>query len=194
MNRIREQFLLHRIRSKKDAEAYAELYDVYVQRIYRYVFFKVRRRADVEEIVSEVFTGAWKYFCDKTVTSANALLYKIARAKVADYYRKNGGEITLDIQEYDAPSDEDVAGDVERSSEMQRVVEALKSINKDYAEIISMRYMDQMEVAEIARALGKTANNVRVTIHRAMSALRTQITIQTDHAKLTSKSSRGSEE
>ena len=38
MNRIREQFLLHRIRSKRDAKAYAEIYDVYVQRIYRFIY------------------------------------------------------------------------------------------------------------------------------------------------------------
>ena len=48
MNRVREQFLLHRIRSVQDATAYTELYDAYLQRIYRFVYFKVRVKQDAE--------------------------------------------------------------------------------------------------------------------------------------------------
>ena len=60
---------------------------------------------------------------------------------------------------------------------MGRVREALKRLHLEYAQVITMRYLDELDIQEIAEALGKTANNVRVTLHRAMAALKTELQI-----------------
>ncbi|MEK7108321.1 MAG: sigma-70 family RNA polymerase sigma factor [Patescibacteria group bacterium] len=179
MNRIREQFLLHRIRSKRDAKAYAEIYDVYVQRIYRFIYLKVPSKQDAEELTSETFTGAWTYFCTEAVHSAGALLYRIARYRIADFYRSRPvGEATLDEEHVQKLDDgRDVAQGAIEAEEMGRVREALKRLHLEYAQVITMRYLDELDIQEIAEALGKTANNVRVTLHRAMAALKTELQI-----------------
>lgn len=176
MNRIREQFLLHRIRSKRDAKAYAELYDVYVQRIYRFIYLKVPSKQDAEELTAETFTGAWTYFTGEVVHSAGALLYRIARYRIADFYRsRRVQEVELDAEHTKIPDRTDASEDVAVSEDMRRVRAVLKSMHLEYAQIITMRYLDELDIPEIAKALGKTANNVRVTLHRAMAALQTEL-------------------
>lgn len=185
MNRVREQFLLHRIRSAHDERAYAELYDAYVQRIYRFIFFKVKTRHDAEELTAEVFLGAWNYLTTSTVRNLNAVLYKLARNKIADFYRSRKEEVDLAAA---ATVDDgtDPEADVDLSASHERVLQALDKIHGEYAQIVSMRYLDELEIKEIAGALGKTQNNVRVTLHRAMAALKTQIDLET-HEESTSQ-------
>ncbi|PIR47682.1 hypothetical protein COV06_02245 [Candidatus Uhrbacteria bacterium CG10_big_fil_rev_8_21_14_0_10_50_16] len=185
MNRIREQFLLHRIRSLQDAQAYAELYDAYLQRIYRFIYFKVGSKQDAEELTAEVFLGAWTYLCQEAVSNINALLYKMARNKLADFYRTKKEDVDL-IAAVNIDDGTDTEADADVSAAHREVVAALKRLHSEYAQIVSMRYLDQLEIAEIAQALGKTRNNIRVTLHRAMAALKTQMTIQ-EHAKSTSQ-------
>ncbi len=181
MNRIREQFLLHRIRSKQDAKAYAEIYDAYVQRIYRFVYLKVPSKQDAEELTAETFTGAWTYFCGEVVHSAAALLYRIARYRIADFYRSRvmeTKEVSLESAHMEIAGTQDVAKEAGLSQEVDRVRGALKELHLEYAQIITMRYLDEMDIPEIAEALGKTANGVRVTLHRALAALRTHLLLK----------------
>jgi RNA polymerase sigma factor (sigma-70 family) len=80
--------------------------------------------------------------------------------------------------EYDRPSDEDVEKGVEVSMDYEGLLPVLETIHEAYREVIRMRFMDEMEIKEIAVALGKTPNNARVTLHRALAALKTQYEIQ----------------
>lgn len=168
---------MHRIRSAQDQAAYTELYDVYVQRIYRFIYFKVRSKHDAEELTSDVFLGAWTYLCDNTVRSANALFYKMARNKLADFYRTRKEEVDLAAAAA-TPDETDLEADTELTVAHERVLEALNHIHGEYAQLISMRYLDELDAGEIAQALGKTRNNVRVSLHRAVAALKTQLSIQ----------------
>ena len=58
---LKEKSLLYKVREKQDAVAYGELYDYYVTRIYRFIFFKVRTKEEAEDLTSEVFLKTWEY-------------------------------------------------------------------------------------------------------------------------------------
>lgn len=183
MNKFRETFLLHRIRSRQDREAYAELYDAYVQKIYRFVHLKVKRTVDAEELTADVFTRAWTYLCGNTVRHFNAYLFTVARRVVADYYRSRARqqEITFNIEEHDASDDVSQDALIDLRADVAEVLRALEMIHDDYRELIALRYLEQMEIKEIAESLGKTPNNVRVTLHRAVGALRTALKQEKNH-------------
>ena len=42
-----------------DPDAFAKLYDVYVERVSRYIYFRVSEEFDMEDLVSQVFLKAW---------------------------------------------------------------------------------------------------------------------------------------
>jgi len=86
-----EKSLLFKLQTKRDPDAFAALYDTYVERIYRFVFFKVGNQTDTEDIVSETFLKTWNYITShksEEVKSFSGLLYRIARNCIVDYYRK----------------------------------------------------------------------------------------------------------
>ncbi|MBU1131828.1 hypothetical protein KKC32_01060, partial [Patescibacteria group bacterium] len=86
---LKEKYLIFKVRQNKDANAYGQLYDYYVDRIFRFILFKVATTEEAEDLTSEVFLKTWEYINNtgKKIKNLNALLYKIARNKVIDYYR-----------------------------------------------------------------------------------------------------------
>ena len=167
----RQRFLLFRVYRYQDADAYAELYDIYYERIRRFVYFKLPNPV-VDETAAEVFLRAWEYATASSVDNAAALFYRIARNLIADYYRKHGDQKLESIDSQEIESSDDVEQNVEGKMESEKLLVILKGLKGDYQEVIMMRYLDEMSISEIASATGKTSNHIRVTLHRAKKALK----------------------
>src|SRR3989338_645253 len=89
MNSIQEKLLLFKLRVGHDPEAYGKLYDLYVSRIYRFIYFKIPTAEEAQDITSEVFLKLWEYIREgKAVRSVGPLLFQIARNAIVDFYRK----------------------------------------------------------------------------------------------------------
>src|SRR6266498_4338075 len=89
-----------------DPEAFARLYDTYVERVTRYIYFRVSEESDMEDLVSQVFLKAWENLDRYRMGSSPFLawLYTIAKNLVIDHYRTK--KHTLPLEEALAlPSD-----------------------------------------------------------------------------------------
>lgn len=173
-NKLKEKLLLYKIKAKRDPEAFGEIYDEYVEKIYRFIYFKVSSEQEAEDLSSEVFLKAWNYLIsdNKSVKSIGALLYTIARNRVIDHYRQKK-LMTEEAEELAKMMPTMSALDeLERQSDMARVYKALAKLKDEYKEVVVMRYLDELSVGEIASIIDKTQNNVRVLIHRSMNALK----------------------
>lgn len=175
---LKEKFLLFRIRAKNDPAAFGEIYDLYVKQVYRFIYFKVSSAEQAEDLTSETFLKAWQYLKEKReVPHLRALLYSIARSVVIDHYRRTACE-RCNVAAEDERGNEltEVASekflrDVENKFDATRVMEKLHFLKDEYREVVVMKFLDQMTTGEIADALGKSASNVRVLLHRATKAL-----------------------
>lgn len=177
-NRLKEKFLLFRIRAKKDPEAFGAIYDAYVKQIYRFIYFKVASAEQAEDLTSETFLKAWQYLKEKReVPNLQALLYSVARSVVIDHYRSSAAErATISLDENIADANVDVASekflkDMETKFDTTLVLEKLRGLKEEYRDVVIMRFLDEMSTGEIAAVLGKSASNVRVILHRATKAL-----------------------
>lgn len=171
---LKEKLLLYRLRVKKDPEAFAALYDSYVQRIYRFIFFKVSSAAEAEDIASEVFLKVWHYIQNaKEVKSFSGLLYRIARNCVIDHYRARANRPEVELHEETEITDGGkwMLG-IHAKIENENLVKALKRLKQEYQEVITLKYIDELETEEIAEITGKGKVAVRVTLHRAVHKLR----------------------
>ncbi|HOZ56117.1 MAG: ECF RNA polymerase sigma factor SigW [Parcubacteria group bacterium ADurb.Bin316] len=164
----------------KDKEAFIKAYDLYLDSIYRFIFFKVGNREEAEDLTSSVFLKAWDYIQTnkiKEFKTLKSLLYKIARNAVIDHYRKQSKrqEISLDqVEEAVDIIDEkfDLIGELELAAEWRELEKKLCELKDEYREIILLKYVDELSIAEIAKVLNKSQGNVRVLIFRAVSALK----------------------
>ncbi len=169
---------------KGDEKSFAELYDLYVEKLYKFVFLKINNPAKAEEIVQDIFLKLWKLGQDEAkreVRNVLALLYKMARFAVIDYYRSTNAakaKEIVSIDELAASQELEITVDIEQEEEMdqqytlEQVKRALADLPEIYKDVVMMRFMDEMDYKEIAEVIGKEEGNVRVLVHRALKKLR----------------------
>lgn len=172
-----EKEILKKIKNG-DNEAFGELYDFYAPRLYRFVRLKVDSQETAQDLTSEAFLKIWQYLQEqkKIRERFQALLYKIARNLVIDFYRtRSVREILIEdnLEEFSGIEDEETSEDlVLRQEEMAEAKKALVQINPNYQDVIFWYYIDELPIVDIAEILNKSEGAVRVLIHRAVKALR----------------------
>ncbi|NQU83192.1 MAG: RNA polymerase sigma factor [Parcubacteria group bacterium] len=178
--KLKEKLLLFRLKLKKNPDAFGELYDIYHNRIYRFILFKVSNSEEAQDITSEAFLRAWQHISqDKPITNLNALLYSISRNLVIDHYRKESrfesapSEILEIIPGAGA---EQIIKGIDIKGDIKKISEAMTKINEQYSEVIVLRFVEGLSSSETAEIIGCSNGNVRVMQHRALTALRKELT------------------
>ena len=181
MNSLKQKILIGRIR-RGDSEAFKEIYQIFSDRIYRFIFFRLPSESDAKDLLQETFLNLWNYLTtkDKKIENLQAFIYKIAKNLIANYYRENKvkkGEIGLDDVDYKIGNeDEKMIKSVDIKIKIKKIREQLVNLgNDEYREIIELKYLDELSHKEIATILEKSEENVRVLLHRAMRKLKSRI-------------------
>jgi len=158
-----------------DGEAFGGLYDMYVDRVYRHIYYRVSNSADAEDLTQQAFIKAWqavrKY--KKSGSSFLAWLIKISHNLVIDFYRARKSEAHIDFDIVATRPETDPAHLAEDQFSQQEVRQAISKLNGDQQQVILMRYIEDFSYAEIATALGKNEGAIRVILHRGLVKLKT---------------------
>ncbi len=178
MSSLVDRYLLFRIRTKHDPEAFAEIYDRYVKVIFRFARLKMPSESDAQDITSEAFVRLWKYLLsDAQVKSVQALLFQIARRCIADFYRKSLQTQSIESVTYQEVSTTYLIQTVEAEearAELTLVLERIHRLKDDYRDVVMMRLLEGMTYREIGTAMEKTAGSVRVMYHRALKMVKSE--------------------
>jgi RNA polymerase sigma-70 factor, ECF subfamily len=161
-----------------NSEAFGQLYDAYMERIYRFVYFRVEDQQTAEDITSQVFLKAWNNL-DRFSFSRTpylAWLYTIAHNAVIDHYRTRKVTTALDdVQLSQQDHAEAVENDIDQTSEMKLVKEALQMLTDDQQKVLTLKFIDGMSNHEIASHLGKREGAIRALQMRGLQALAKQL-------------------
>lgn len=159
--------------SRRDAAAFTQLYDAFVDGIFRYVYFKTGHRTAAEDITAQVFLKAWEAIDHYRWTDRPfaAWLYRIAHNLVVDHFRSSQPTVDLDqvysLEEGGTPLDEIV----EQHLTFRALERMLKRLTPEQQQVILLRFMDGYDTLETARIMGKTGGAVRTLQHRALKTL-----------------------
>lgn len=178
IGRIEEKLLLYKIK-RNDRLAFIKAYNLYVDQLYRFIYFKVGSREEAEDLCSAVFLKTWNYILGNSLKehkTLKALLYKIARNLIIDHYRKNKDKetVSLDSDKGIEVVDEkqNQAREIELKTDLLVLETKLPELKDEYREVIILRFVNELSIKEIAEILGKQKGNVRILIFRALKALR----------------------
>lgn len=159
---------------EREADAFAALYDRYIDAIYRYLAFRVRNPTDAEDLTEQVFLRAWQAI--ETYRNVgrpfSAWLYSIARNLVIDHFRaqRPSSELPEGLLAPAGFAEPPVILDQQMSVERFRT--ALAELTPDQQQVIILRFIEGYGYDEVATAIGKSAGTVRVIQHRALARLR----------------------
>lgn len=180
---IEEKSLLLKVKNK-DRQAFINAYDLYVDQLYRFIYFKVGNSEDAKDLTSAVFLRTWTYLLENKIINEKtlkALLYKIARNLIIDHYRKTNqhNNISLDNGISDKnliDEKQDLIKQSENTFDLIMVETKLLELKDEYREAIVLHFINELSIKEMAEILDKPEGNIRVLIHRALKAIR-QLTI-----------------
>jgi RNA polymerase sigma-70 factor (ECF subfamily) len=161
-----------------NSEAFGQLYDAYMERIYRFVYFRVEDQQTAEDITSQVFLKAWSNL-DRFSFSRTpylAWLYTIAHNAVIDHYRTRKVTTALDdVQLSQQDHSEAVENDIDLTAEMRQITDALQTLTDDQQKVLTLKFIEGLSNHEIARHLGKREGAIRALQMRGLQALAKQL-------------------
>lgn len=156
-----------------DSDAFGRLYEKSLDRVYRYIYFRVTDDDMAEDLTSKVFLKAWENLPRFKAGSSPfiAWLYTIAHNAVIDFYRTKRQTAPLD--EITSLPSSDPLPDEQYDSlyEARALRESLKKLTGLQRDVVTMKLIDGMNTEEIARRLHKSCGAIRALQMRGLQAL-----------------------
>jgi RNA polymerase sigma-70 factor (ECF subfamily) len=178
VNRAEEQRLLKQAQ-RGDAEAFAVLYREQVQVIFRYIAYRVNDPQLAEDLTGDVFARALQSlgsYQDRGKPFV-AWLYRIARARVIDHYRRvDRRPAESDLEAEPIQVEPDLDGAMLRRQAAKALRSAIAELTEDQQQVIILRFIEGYRIEAIAELMGKKPNAIKALQHRALRTLASRLT------------------
>lgn len=167
---------------KGDLDAFNRLASLYHGPIYRMVYYRIRSKMDTEDITQEVFLSAYQRLHSLRDTQLfKSWLYRIALNKVRDFARKkkilaifrfgeNSDTRALDPGGMHAAAEAQTA--LERKAFWNKVEVVMGKMSRMEREVFTLRFFDQMGIAQIGHTLKKGESTIKTHLYRAIRKFR----------------------
>lgn len=176
---------LARRASRHDPKAFAELYNAYVEKIYKYIYYKVGNTQDAEDLCEHVFMKAWEAIGHYTWNGYpfSSWLYKLAHNLVVDYYRTRRDTTPLNtiIATPSEPADPHNA--FHQTLDADELLGAMVKLTAEQRQVIALKFIEGYENAEIAVMMDRKESAIRALQYRALHSLQNILAAQ-DERKL----------
>jgi len=162
--------------TRSSTDVFAELYEQYLPKVFRYISYQVGNIHLAEDITSDVFvkalTGFSSYRSDKA--SFSTWLLSIARHAVIDHYRVSSRRQTIPLEEIPEMPSESVSLEEEatKRQELQSLQVCMAGLHQQEQEIISLKFGAELTNRQIAKMLGLSESNVGTKLYRTVRKLR----------------------
>lgn len=158
------------------ADAFGQLYDQYVEKIYSYLYYRTRHRREAEDLCSRVFMKALNHIenYEDRGYPFSAWLYRIAHNLVVNWYRdmEKKREIPL-VDQYPPPAeDSKVESRMVEFDQNKRLMSIIKQMPADRQELIILKHVEGLSNKEIGQIMDRTEGAIKALYHRTLTALR----------------------
>lgn len=155
------------LQTKRYTEALEHLLNRYETKVFRMALAFLKNAARAEDVTQEIFLKLWQALPDYDARAApGTWLYKIARntclsAARSDSYRRT---LSLDATTEPAAPPPAVITDLDLAELMDRLPQIQRTV-------ITLFYLQEKRIDEVARMLGIPEGTVKSHLHRARLAL-----------------------
>jgi RNA polymerase sigma-70 factor (ECF subfamily) len=166
-------------RAKTDPEAFGELYQLYVDRIYNYVYYRTGNSHDAEDLTARIFIRAMQHITryEDRGLPFSAWLYRIARNLVANWHRDEGRRKAIaldDISQWRVAEGSLELG-MERLDNKELLLTVVRRLPAERQELLILKFVDRLSNAEIGQVLGRSEGAIKSLYHRTLLTLRDEL-------------------
>jgi len=179
MSSQREQELKLVRQAATEPDAFGELYERYVRKIYNYIYYRTGNHEDAEDLTARVFQRAMKHvanFQDQGVPFS-AWLYRIAHNLVANWHRDRSRRPVVPLEDHmfirgggAHPEMETIA-----LEERRMLLTAVQQLPPERQQLLILKTVERLSNAEIGAIMDRTEGAIKSLYHRTLNALREEV-------------------
>jgi RNA polymerase sigma-70 factor (ECF subfamily) len=166
--------------ARQDPKAFGELYKLYVEQVFRYLYSRLGNVHEAEDITAQTFLTAFESFARFRQDGHFASwLFTIARNKIMDHFRQKKNTSSIDeIKEISVEGDP-LYGVIqsEQTTALSKLIQALP---EDDRELLRLRFLAAMSFPEIAHFLHRNEDAVKKSIYRLLARLHSQVEVSNE--------------
>lgn len=167
--------LVKKAKAGREPEAFGQLYDEYVEQIFRYVYYKLGNFAEAQDITGQTFLKAFENIDSYEVRDVafSSWLYRIAHNMVVDHFRRESRRESVSIDEQ-PPTPSDRGNPVEAvmaDMESERLYRAMQKLTHNQREVLVLKFVDNLSNGQVAEIMGISVGAVKSTQKRGLLSL-----------------------
>ena len=160
--------------------AYDRLYNLYADRVFRYLYARIGQREVAEDLTADVFVRLlqnlprFKVNAARPVSSFSAFVYRVAGNLLTDQYRKQKHRDHQDIDDQPFLTDRrpEPLAQTTASENSRELMNAMRKLGAEQQAVLLYRFGEEFSVLEVAEIMGKTTGAIKALQHRAIANLR----------------------
>lgn len=165
--------------AKSDQEAFGELYERYVSRIYNYVYYRTGNHHDAEDLTARVFQRAMQHIPNYVNRGLpfSAWLYRIAHNLVVNWHRDQRRRKVVSLDELVLTGLQSEAPEyaAEHHEEREALLSAVRTLSPERQQLLILKFVERLSNAEIGAIMGRSEGAIKSLYHRTLLALREEI-------------------
>lgn len=166
--------------ARHDPAAFGDLYRLYVEQVFRYLYSRIRNVEEAEDVTAQTFLAAFNAFDHFRKDGHFASwLFTIARNKATDHFRQRGNITYLNDVD-NLPVENDPLHSVIRTEQAKALASLIQALPEDDRELLRLRFLATLSFPEIARFLDRKEDAVKKSIYRLLARLHSQLEISNE--------------
>ena len=163
--------------AQRDPREFGPLYELYVDRIYRFAYRRVGTHHEAEDITAQTFQQALQALPSYEWRGLpfGAWLFRIAGNIINRRGRTSGREVAVeDVTVFSGYEevDDDPADQVWRAEEASELAEKIRRLPPDQQRVLVLKFSQGMKNREIGDLMGRSEGAIKQLVHRALVSLR----------------------
>ena len=166
--------------ARQDPKAFGELYRLYVEQVFRYLFSKIGNLHEAEDVTAQTFLAAFESF-DKFRQDGHfaSWLFGIARNKAMDHFRRRDNLSSMD-ESSEIPVEDNTLSKVIQTEQEQALSKLIQALTEKERELLRFRFLAEMSFPEIARFLHRNEEAVKKRTYRLLARLHSQLEVSNE--------------
>lgn len=163
--------------TRLNPRVFGELYKLYVNQVFRYLYSRIGNVHEAEDITAQTFLIAFECFDGFHQDGHFASwLFTIARNKAMDHFRQQKNTSFID-EVADIPIENDPLHRVIQSEQMAVLSKIIQALPEEDRELLRLRFLAAMSFPEIAHFLHRNEEAVKKSIYRLLARLHSQLEV-----------------
>lgn len=166
--------------ARQDSRAFGELYKLYVEQVFRYLYSRLGNRHEAEDATAQTFLAAFESFKKLRHDEHFApWLFTIARNKVMDHFRQRKNTSSLD-EAAEITADNDPVNTLIHSEQTEALSKLIQALPEEDRELLRLRFLADMSFPQIAQFLHRNEEAVKKSIYRLLARLHSQLEVSNE--------------